>query len=181
MSWMNPLGFRVECDSFHFILVEFLTISHPIVYHSYILLLKYIQKKNDVPFSNPGWKIVSGMTFKWGEIWNMTRLILKIQSIVPWSFLFKIPLVWPNLDDPKKCFANIPNILIFGLSIRAHLYYMTHVHYFVSISQTSTTNTLVCLILYATNLNPFGSLITHIWHYSQEHLFYTSCRSRKKP
>ena len=46
----------------HFILVAFLTISHPIVYHKYILLPKSIQMQNDIPFSNFDWNIVLRLT-----------------------------------------------------------------------------------------------------------------------
>ena len=168
---MNTLGVWVECDSFHFILVEFLTISHPRVYHKYILLLKSIQMKNDVPFSNPNWKIVLGPTCNWGKIWIWLLWAWKFSM---WyrdlsSFQFHgYDLIWMS---QQKFIANIPKLLIFVLSRRAHLYCIPHVQYFVYVYETSTTNTMVYLLSYATSLTQFGCRIPHIWHFSQEQMF----------
>ena len=102
---MNPLGVWVECDYFHFLLVEFLTISHPRFYHKYILLLKAIQMQNGVPFSIPNWETVLGPTCNWGKIWIVNLLRSKLRHVVPWSVLFPMPQVWPNLDEPTKIYC----------------------------------------------------------------------------
>ena len=71
------------------------------------------------------------------------------------SFQFRrYDLIWMI---QQKFIANIPKLLIFGLSKRVNLYDIPRVQYFKFNSETYTTDTMVSLLLDASCVTQFGS------------------------
>ena len=171
---MNPLGVWVECDLFHFLLVEFLIIN---IYHtlgfttnrsfySNLFKCKIAYLFQTVIRKLYYGRLVTYVKFQFQLlwVWNIILWYLDVSSFQFHGF----GLIWMC---QKNIIANLSKLLIFVLSRREHLCCIPRVQYFVSVDETSTTDTLCRIISYATSLTQFGSRMPQILPFSQEHLF----------